>query len=206
VSCSPRRHIFKFEFQFAAGRWLLGNALRPPLGLLLLLVVIVAFVIFFADAGEVAFLLVLVVLATALREQNLGVHKLVEVGGLLDIRDATLDMLLFEIEYLILRNLATKINCSVLWAEQGVVILCVTEAVDFNVYLVVRGPKVRVLALLGVAIQSRVAYGLQSFCLIAWEIVALCGVCRLLLYLRAAKVIEIFFVSGILLGHLQVRR
>lgn len=162
----PRRYILEFEFQFAAGRWLLGNAFRPPLGLLCLLVIIVAFVIFFADAREVALLHVLVVLAAALGEQYLGVYELVEVGGLLDIRDPTLDVLLFKIEYLILCNLASEIKCFVLRAEQGIVILCVAKAVDFNVYRVICVAKVCILGLLGIAVQARIANRLQSFCLI----------------------------------------
>ena len=87
------------------------------------------------DVGEVAaFLLVVIALAATFGQQYLGAHELVESGSLLDIRNATLDVLLFKIEYLVLCNLAAEVKCFILWTEQGVVILRVTKTVDFNVY------------------------------------------------------------------------
>ena len=84
-------------------------AFRTTLRLFRLLIVIIAFVVLLADAGEVTFLLVLVALGVALGKEDLGVHELVEVGTLIDIRYPAFDVLLFKIEYLILCNLATKI-------------------------------------------------------------------------------------------------
>ena len=162
------------------------DALGSSLRFLRLLVVIVALVVLFADASEVAFLLLLVGLGVALGEEDLGVDEFVNIRRLLNIRYATLDVLLFKIEYLILRNLPTEVQCFILRAEQGVVILRVAEAVDLNVNLVVRAPKVRrILVLLGIAVQARITHRLERLCLIAKEIVGLARRGCLLLYLRA---------------------
>lgn len=93
----------------------------------------------------VAFLLVLVLVA--LGQQDLGVNEF-EVGTFLNVRYATLNVLLFKTEYLILCDLPTEINGLVLWTEQRIVILRVTETVNFDVYRVVCVSVVCVLVLL----------------------------------------------------------
>ena len=52
-------------------------------------------------------------------------------------------MLFFEAKYLILRDLSTEIdNFVIVWAEESVIVLSVTEAIDFDVNWVVSVPVV----------------------------------------------------------------